>query len=47
MNHKKEENTMINITFPDGNVKQFENGITAEAIAQSISLCGSFNGSSD
>ncbi len=28
---------MINITFPDGNVKQFENGITAEAIAQSIS----------
>ena len=37
MNHKKEENTMINITFPDGNVKQFENGITAEAIAQSIS----------
>ena len=33
MNHKKEENTMINITFPDGNVKQFENGITAEAIA--------------
>ena len=37
MNYKKEENTMINITFPDGNVKQFENGITAEAIAQSIS----------
>ena len=28
---------MININFPDGNVKQFENGVTADAIAQSIS----------
>ena len=28
---------MINITFPDGNVKQFEAGVSAEAIAQSIS----------
>ncbi|MFR9294729.1 MAG: TGS domain-containing protein [Turicibacter sanguinis] len=28
---------MINITFPDGNVKQFENGVTADAIAHSIS----------
>ena len=28
---------MINITFPDGNVKQFDKGVTAEAIAQSIS----------
>ena len=28
---------MINITFPDGSVKPFENGITAYEIAQSIS----------
>ncbi len=28
---------MINITFPDGNVRQFETGTTAMAIAQSIS----------
>ncbi len=35
--YKKEENMMINITFPDGNVKQFDKGVTAEAIAQSIS----------
>lgn len=28
---------MITITFPDGNKKQFEKGITGEAIAQSIS----------
>ncbi|HAX72717.1 MAG TPA: threonine--tRNA ligase [Firmicutes bacterium] len=28
---------MIKITFPDGNVKEFEVGISAEAIAQSIS----------
>ena len=28
---------MINITFPDGSVKAFENGITAYEIAQSIS----------
>lgn len=41
----------INIKFPDGNVKQFERGITTEAIAGSISpglkkkaLAGKFNG---
>ena len=28
---------MINITFPDGNIKQFENGITPIEIAKSIS----------
>src|SRR5690625_4433089 len=28
---------MITITFPDGNSKDFENGITGEEIAQSIS----------
>lgn len=28
---------MINITFPDGNVKQYESGITAMQVAQSIS----------
>ena len=28
---------MINITFPDGNVRQYEKGITAMEIAQSIS----------
>ena len=28
---------MINITFPDGSVKPFENGVTAYEIAQSIS----------
>ena len=28
---------MIKITFPDGNVKEFEQGVSAEAIAQSIS----------
>lgn len=27
----------INVKFPDGNVKQFERGITTEAIAASIS----------
>ncbi|UBH07919.1 threonine--tRNA ligase [Macrococcus armenti] len=41
----------INVKFPDGNVKQFERGITTEAIAASISpglkkkaLAGKFNG---
>ncbi|UOB19887.1 threonine--tRNA ligase [Macrococcus armenti] len=41
----------INVKFPDGNVKQFECGITTEAIAASISpglkkkaLAGKFNG---
>ena len=29
--------TMINITFPDGNVKQFESGVTPYQIAESIS----------
>ena len=28
---------MINIKFPDGNVKQFESGVTPFDIAQSIS----------
>jgi len=28
---------MINITFPDGNVRQYENGVTAMQIAESIS----------
>lgn len=28
---------MVNIKFPDGNVKQFENGVTPKQIAQSIS----------
>ena len=28
---------MINITFPDGSVKQFESGVTPVAIAQSLS----------
>jgi threonyl-tRNA synthetase len=28
---------MINITFPDGAVRQYEKGITAMGIAQSIS----------
>ncbi len=28
---------MINITFPDGNVRQYEAGITALEVAQSIS----------
>jgi len=28
---------MINITFPDGNIRQYEKGTTAMAIAQSIS----------
>ena len=28
---------MINITFPDGNVRQYEKGISAMEIAQSIS----------
>ena len=28
---------MINITFPDGSVKQFEDGITPHQIAESIS----------
>lgn len=28
---------MINITFPDGNIKQFENGVTPYQIAESIS----------
>ena len=28
---------MITITFPDGNKKEFEKGITGEEIAQSIS----------
>ena len=28
---------MINITFPDGAVRQYENGITALDIAKSIS----------
>ena len=42
---------MIKITFPDGNVKEFERGITAFQIAESISprlaadvLCASVNG---
>jgi len=33
----KQQNNMINITFPDGSVKEFENGITPLAIAQSLS----------
>ena len=28
---------MINITFPDGSVKQFESGVTSLQIAESIS----------
>ena len=28
---------MINITFPDGSVRQFEDGVNAYAIAESIS----------
>ena len=28
---------MIKITFPDGNQKEFENGISCLAVAQSIS----------
>lgn len=28
---------MINITFPDGNVRQYEKGVTALDIAKSIS----------
>ena len=28
---------MIEIVFPDGNSKEFDNGITGEEIAQSIS----------
>lgn len=42
---------MINITLPDGSVKQFESGVTASDIAKSISeglarnvLCASVNG---
>ena len=42
---------MINITFPDGAVREFESGITTFDIAQSISnslakkaLAGKFNG---
>lgn len=41
----------IKITFPDGNVKSFEKGITVEEVAKSISnslakkgLAGKFNG---
>ncbi len=43
--------TMINITFPDGSVKQFESGVTPYQIAESISqrfaqdvLAATFNG---
>ena len=42
---------MINITFPDGAVREFESGVTTFEIAQSISnslakkaLAGKFNG---
>ena len=42
---------MINITFPDGAVREFESGVTTFDIAQSISnslakkaLAGKFNG---
>lgn len=42
---------MINLTFPDGSVKEFEKGITTDAVAASISpglrkkaLVGKFNG---
>ncbi len=47
----KKIGTMINITFPDGSVKQFESGITPYQIAESISqrfaqdvLAATFNG---
>ena len=47
----KKIGTMINITFPDGSVKQFESGITPLGIAESISqrfaqdvLAATFNG---
>ena len=52
-NKKEEEVVMseINIKFPDGNVKGFEQGTTTEEIAQSISpglrkkaVAGKFNG---
>ena len=42
---------MINITFPDGAIREFESGVTTFDIAQSISnslakkaLAGKFNG---
>ena len=42
---------MIKLTFPDGSVKEFEKGITTDAVAASISpglrkkaLVGKFNG---
>ena len=34
---RQNDTDMINITFPDGSVKPFENGVTAYEIAQSIS----------
>ncbi len=34
---RKEENDMIQITFPDGSIKEFEQGITGMEIAKSIS----------
>lgn len=53
--HNKGENfkmaDMINLTFPDGSVKEFEQGITTDAVAAAISpglrkkaLVGKFNG---
>lgn len=51
MARRKKIGTMINITFPDGSVKQFESGITPYQIAESISqrfaqdvLAATFNG---
>ena len=37
VNNISKENIMINITFPDGAVREFESGVTTFEIAQSIS----------
>ena len=51
MDNQYKEKIMINITFPDGAVREFESGVTTFEIAQSISnslakkaLAGKFNG---
>ena len=37
MDNQYKEKIMINITFPDGAVREFESGVTTFEIAQSIS----------